>query len=96
MSDLITPGIRVVRGIDWKWDGQDGGEGHVGTVVDVGMKDGANVNPDGTIVVVWDSGFMANYRAGDQGAEDLKVLDNASIGLKTFFFLYILNYIVLE
>ena len=25
-------GTRVVRGPDWKWGKQDGGEGHVGTV----------------------------------------------------------------
>ena len=25
-------GVRVVRGPDWKWGKQDGGEGHVGTV----------------------------------------------------------------
>ena len=24
-------GARVIRGIDWKWGKQDGGEGHVGT-----------------------------------------------------------------
>lgn len=29
-------GIRVVRGPDWKWGNQDDGEGHVGTVVEVG------------------------------------------------------------
>ncbi|KAJ8960892.1 hypothetical protein NQ318_020191 [Aromia moschata] len=25
-------GARVIRGPDWKWGKQDGGEGHVGTV----------------------------------------------------------------
>ena len=25
-------GVRVVRGPDWKWGKQDGGEGHLGTV----------------------------------------------------------------
>ena len=29
-------GLRVVRGPDWEWGDQDGGEGHVGTVVEVG------------------------------------------------------------
>ena len=28
-------GLRVVRGPDWTWRDQDGGEGHVGTVVAV-------------------------------------------------------------
>ena len=26
-------GVRVVRGPNWKWGDQDGGEGHVGTVI---------------------------------------------------------------
>ena len=29
-------GTRVVRGQDWTWGNQDGGEGSVGTVVQVG------------------------------------------------------------
>lgn len=29
-------GTRVVRGPDWKWGNQDDGEGHVGTVVEIG------------------------------------------------------------
>ena len=28
-------GLRVVRGPGWKWGEQDGGEGSVGTVVDI-------------------------------------------------------------
>ena len=30
---METKGLRVVRGPDWKWGDQDGGEGCVGTVV---------------------------------------------------------------
>lgn len=71
-------GLRVVRGKDWKWGDQDGGEGSVGTVVEVGGQGGKN--PKSTVVVVWDTGLKANYRAGHQGADDLKVLDNASAG----------------
>ena len=29
-------GMRVVRGVDWKWGNQDSGEGNVGTVVEIG------------------------------------------------------------
>ena len=32
-------GLRVVRGPDWTWGDQDGGEGHVGTVVAVERRD---------------------------------------------------------
>lgn len=44
-----------VRGPDWKWAQQDDGEGHVGTVVELG-KPGSNTSPDKTVVVQWDSG----------------------------------------
>ena len=30
-------GVRVVRGPDWQWGDQDGGPGHVGTVVTIGQ-----------------------------------------------------------
>ena len=29
-SGMMDIGIRVVRGPDWKWQNQDGGEGHLG------------------------------------------------------------------
>jgi len=80
MSDAVKVGIRVVRGIDWEWADQDGGEGHVGTLVEVGGQ-GSSKNPSGTVVVVWDSGVRANYRAGFDYKDDLRVLDNATAGL---------------
>lgn len=72
-------GMRVVRGIDWKWGNQDDGEGHVGTVVEVGRQ-GSTSTPDKTVVVQWDSGTRTNYRTGYQGAYDLLLYDNAQIG----------------
>ena len=72
-------GLRVVRGPDWKWGNQDDGEGHVGTVVEIG-KPGSSTSPDKTVVVQWDSGSRTNYRVGYQGAYDLRILDNAPIG----------------
>ena len=50
----LLPGIRVVRGPDWKWGDQDGGEGHLGTVVEVVSKN--------EVVVQWDHGTRTNYR----------------------------------
>ena len=47
-------GARVIRGVDWKWGKQDGGEGHVGTV--------RNFESPEEVVVVWDNGTAANYR----------------------------------
>jgi len=71
-------GLRVVRGPDWKWQDQDGGEGHVGTVIAIGT--GENNIPIQTAVVQWDSGFLANYRVGFQGACDLRVFDSSPVG----------------
>jgi len=72
-------GLRVVRGPDWKWQNQDGGEGHVGTVVEIGKSSKSNT-PDKTVVVQWDSGFRTNYRVGYQGFYDLRVYDQAPTG----------------
>lgn len=74
-------GLRVVRGPDWKWGNQDSGEGHLGTLVEVG-KPGSSSSPDRTVVVQWDSGSRTNYRVGYQGAYDLRVFDNAPVGVK--------------
>jgi len=72
-------GLRVVRGDDWDYEDQDGGEGGVGTVVEVGGQGGSK-NPDKTVVVVWDTGDRAKYRAGYNGKDDLLVLDSDPTG----------------
>lgn len=74
-------GLRVIRGPDWKWGNQDGSEGYVGTVIEIG-KPGSTTSPDKTVVVQWDHGSRTNYRIGYQGAYDLRVLDNAPSGVK--------------
>ena len=66
-------GLRVVRGPNWSWGDQDGGEGHVGTVVEVGQ-DG------GSVVVQWDCGNRCRYRCGEEGKYDLRVFDSAPTG----------------
>lgn len=63
-------GARVVRGPDWKWGKQDGGEGHVGTV--------RSFESPEEVVVVWDNGTAANYRCS--GAYDIRILDSAPTG----------------
>lgn len=63
-------GARVIRGPDWKWGKQDGGEGHVGTV--------RSFESPEEVVVVWDNGTAANYRCS--GAYDVRVLDSAPTG----------------
>ncbi|XP_074653934.1 E3 ubiquitin-protein ligase MIB2-like [Tubulanus polymorphus] len=74
-------GLRVVRGPDWRWSEQDGGEGHVGTIVEIG-KPGSTTSPDKTVVVQWDSGSRTNYRVGYQNAYDLTIFDNAPVGIR--------------
>lgn len=72
-------GVRVVRGPDWQWGNQDGGEGFVGTVIKIGRPK-SSVSPEDTVVVIWDTGGETNYRVGYQGAYDLRLLDNATAG----------------
>ncbi|RDD46134.1 E3 ubiquitin-protein ligase MIB1 [Trichoplax sp. H2] len=64
-------GARVIRGPDWKWGKQDGGEGHVGTVRSMEGSDA---------FVVWDNGTAANYRCCD--AYDLRTFDDSATGIE--------------
>ncbi|CAH1175954.1 unnamed protein product [Phaedon cochleariae] len=78
---MLSPGARIVRGPDWNWGNQDGGEGSVGTVCEIG-KAGAVGSPDKTVVVQWDNGARTNYRVGYNGKYDLRIIDNAQIGVR--------------
>ena len=57
-------GARVIRGVDWQWGDQDGGVGHVGTIVLLGHSGLPGCLP-GTVMVLWDNGVLQNYRAGN-------------------------------
>ena len=79
----IQAGLRVVRGPDWEWGDQDGGEGHVGTVVEVGeppVRDGGRA-----VIIQWDCGERSRYRCGVYGKYDLRILDSASVGENTIW-----------
>ena len=76
----VLVGLRVVRGPDWEWGEQDGGEGCVGTVVEVG--EAVNVEGGRPVVVQWDCGEKCRYRCGVEGKYDLRVLDSAPTGKK--------------
>ena len=71
----VLLGIRVVRGPDWEWGDQDGGEGHVGTVVEV------QSNGSSSVTVQWDCGGKSSYRYGVNKKYDLRVLDNGPTGI---------------
>ncbi|XP_017857411.1 PREDICTED: E3 ubiquitin-protein ligase HECTD1 [Drosophila arizonae] len=67
----ITSGARVVRGVDWRWEDQDGScEGTVTGEIH-----------NGWIDVKWDHGVRNSYRMGAEGKYDLKLanLENAHI-----------------
>ncbi len=74
----VEVGLRVIRGPDWSWGDQDGGEGGVGTVVEVRRA----ADPEGTAYVQWDGGHRSNYRVGHQGRHDLRTLDGAPCGVR--------------
>lgn len=58
----------------------DDGEGHIGTVCELGRA-GSTYSPEKTVIVNWDSGNRSNYRVGYQDQFDLIVVDNAQIGM---------------
>ena len=74
MEVELKLGLRVVRGPDWEWEDQDGGEGHVGTVAK--LEEGG-----GAVVVQWDTGMRCRYRCGEQNKYDLRILDSGPSGI---------------
>src|SRR6218665_3578316 len=75
----MEAGLRVVRGPDWVWGGQDGAEGYVGTIIKPSSSQ-KTVVFNGCVFVLWDGGLVANYRVGYDGSYDLSVFDTAQIG----------------
>ncbi|KAL3861980.1 hypothetical protein ACJMK2_007986 [Sinanodonta woodiana] len=70
----MAEGLRVVRGPDWSLGNADGGEGHVGTVI----QDFGN----GTTEVLWDLGTQSTCKTGKDGKFDLSTLDSAPLSIK--------------
>lgn len=82
----VMLGLRVVRGPNWMWGEQDGGEGHVGTVVSVHDPSNASsivVGMPGPCVctVQWDVGPRCRYRCGVGNTYDLRILDSGPVGI---------------
>lgn len=65
-------GIRVVRGPKWHHGDQDGGEDHLGTVIDV--------IDDDKVQVQWDMGEVT-LCDGTSGVYELRVFDSAPTGI---------------
>ncbi|XP_053137276.1 E3 ubiquitin-protein ligase MIB2 isoform X5 [Hemicordylus capensis] len=71
-------GAKVVRGPDWEWANQDGGEGKTGRVVDIR---GWDVETGRSVAsVTWADGTTNVYRVGHKGKVDLKCIAEASGG----------------
>ena len=70
-------GLRVVRGPDWKWGDTDGGEGHVGTVV---QAEDETIQRENTALVCWDNGNQSICRTSISGPFDLRIVDNSFAG----------------
>uniref|UniRef100_A0A182IYJ4 E3 ubiquitin-protein ligase n=1 Tax=Anopheles atroparvus TaxID=41427 RepID=A0A182IYJ4_ANOAO len=69
----ITDGARVVRGVDWHWDDQDGNPPGEGTVT-------GEIH-NGWIDVKWDHGIRNSYRMGAEGKYDLKLNIDGFLGV---------------
>lgn len=74
----IFVGAIVVRGHDWEWGVQDGGEGKTGRVMDIQGWD--NESARSVVNVKWSSGSINVYRLGHKGKCDLKFIQEASGG----------------
>ena len=74
-------GIRVVRGPDWSWGNQDGGEGFVGTLIELRIPPSAGKSAGQIVVVVWDNGVTSSYRVGYDDIYYLRAFDSGPSGL---------------
>ncbi|KAK7093787.1 E3 ubiquitin-protein ligase MIB2-like [Littorina saxatilis] len=69
----IFPGSKVVRGKDWEWGDQDGGQGSEGEVK--GLDDVTSECLRSQVSVQWPNGVTKSYRLGLHGNVDLKCVD---------------------
>ena len=74
----IFPGARVVRGVDWQWEDQDGGNGRKGKVTEI--QDWSATSPRSAAYIIWDTGLRNMYRVGFEGMADLKAVSDAKSG----------------
>ena len=56
------------RGVDWKWNDQDGPPPGEGRVI-------GELGEDGWIRIQWDNGSTNSYRMGKEGKYDLQLAD---------------------
>ncbi|XP_038061660.1 E3 ubiquitin-protein ligase MIB2-like [Patiria miniata] len=73
----IFPGAQVVRGPDWEWEDQDGGEGIIGTVKEVFGTQGTHRS---LVSVQWPNGKTNKYRVGYKGKLDVQYKQEDTAG----------------
>ena len=78
----IFAGARVVRGVDWQWEDQDGGNGRRGKVTEI--QDWSAASPRSAAYVIWDNGAKNLYRVGFEGMVYLAHCATFLILLKKF------------
>ncbi|TMW58661.1 hypothetical protein Poli38472_010220 [Pythium oligandrum] len=76
----LSVGCKVIRGPNWKWRDQDGGEGSIGTVE--GVSPWSGVEGEG-MSVRWPNDSLYTYRWGADGNYDLIHVEVSEEGLIT-------------
>ncbi|CAI2350375.1 unnamed protein product [Caenorhabditis sp. 36 PRJEB53466] len=66
---------RVVRGKDWRWEDQDGGEGKFGRIT--------SPPENGWVDVTWENGYANSYRFGANGNFDLERVNSSGLRYPT-------------
>eukprot|EP01045_Picozoa_sp_COSAG04_P031893 COSAG04_NODE_6069_length_1417_cov_2.070561_1_plen_459_part_01 len=79
-STNVRVGLRVVRGADWTYDDQDGGEGRGGAVIGFTAMDGRGEGEASTgwATVEWDGGGENSYEIGADGEYALKTEESVT------------------
>ena len=73
-------GSRVIRGSGWKSDDQDGGDGHLGTVVEYRGAACAATDPDTLVNVIWDNGNISSHDITSKDNPELLLFDSGPAG----------------
>ena len=68
----------MIRGVDWQWEDQDGGNGRRGKVTEI--QDWSAASPRSAGYVIWDTSAKNLYRVGFEGMADLKAVSDAKGG----------------
>ncbi|XP_076451973.1 uncharacterized protein LOC143287678 [Babylonia areolata] len=75
----IFPGAKVVRGKNWEWKDQDGGEGSEGEVVEI-LNTASQHGNRNLVRVLWPSGKNDVYRLAYEGHVDVTCTDEEAGG----------------